>query len=164
MMVIKYYTIQDKNIKSDTFSNIDTTTRANTLKVFYNIVKHVDYEVYDGIEETIESFNDGNIDPDKEALVILYCITAQDILNAQLLLRCVEDDEPITLQYDNDINITGFVEDYEVDDNGQLCITLCAPHENGYRTATTRFVAPPYMRIAEKQEKKHCLHPLKETR
>ena len=46
MMIIKYNTVQDKNFDSDTFANIDTTTRTNSLKVFYDIVKHVEYDVY----------------------------------------------------------------------------------------------------------------------
>lgn len=161
MKFIKYSTVQDKNFDSDTFANIDTTTRTNSLKVFYDIVKHVEYEVYHDIDEVIKRFNDGNIDPDKEALVKLSEINEQDLSDAQLILRCVEDDEPITLQYDNDINITGFIEDYEVDDCGRLCFTLCAPHANGYRTEQTHFIAPTDMRIADRQEKKHCLHPIK---
>ena len=93
-------------------------------------------------------------------VVPLYDITQEDLSNAQLILRCFEDDEPITLQY-KDTNITGFIEDYTVNDNGQLCFTLCAPHENGYCTEQTRFIAPTDMRIADRQEKKHCLHPIK---
>lgn len=46
MMIIKYSTVQDKNFNSDTFANIDTTTRTNSLKVFYDIVKHVEYIAY----------------------------------------------------------------------------------------------------------------------
>lgn len=161
MMIIKYNTVQDKNFDSDTFANIDTTTRTNSLKVFYDIVKHVEYDVYEDIQETIKRFNDGNIDPDTEALVPLYGITKDDLKNAVLILRCEGDDEPITLQYDNGVNVTGFIEDYEVDDCGRLQITLCAPNENGYRTEQTHFTAPTDMRIADKQEKKHCLHPIK---
>lgn len=160
MRFIKYSTVQDKNFDSDTFANIDTTTRTNSLKVFYDIVKHVEYDVYHDFDEVIKRLNDGNIDPDTEALVPLYDITQEDLSNAQLILRCFEDDEPITLQY-KDTNITGFIEDYTVNDNGQLCFTLCAPHENGYRTEQTRFIAPTDMRIADRQEKKHCLHPIK---
>lgn len=163
MMIIKYNTVQDKNFDSDTFANIDTTTRTNSLKVFYDIVKHVEYEVYHDIDEVIKRFNDGNIDPDKEALVPLYEIYQHDITNAQLILRCEGDDEPITLQYDKGINVTGFIEDYEVNEVGQLYITLCAPNVNGYRTEQTHFIAPTDMRIADRQEKKHCLHPLKKN-
>ena len=54
MMIIKYNTVQDKNFDSDTFANIDTTTRTNSLKVFYDIVKHVEYDVYEDIQETIK--------------------------------------------------------------------------------------------------------------
>lgn len=79
MMIIKYNTVQDKNFDSDTFANIDTTTRTNSLKVFYDIVKHVEYDVYEDIQETIKRFNDGNIDPDTEALVPLYGITKDDL-------------------------------------------------------------------------------------
>lgn len=161
MMIIKYSTVQDKNFNSDTFANIDTTTRTNSLKVFYDIVKHVEYDVYEDIQETIKRFNDGNIDPDTEVLVPLYEITKDDLKNAVLILRCEGDDEPITLQYDNGINITGFIEDYEVNEDGQLCFTLCAPTENGYRTEQRHFIAPTCMRIADRKEYKHCLHPLK---
>jgi len=86
--------------------------------VFYDIVKHVEYDVYHDFDEVIKRLNDGNIDPDTEALVPLYDITQEDLSNAQLILRCFEDDEPITLQY-KDTNITGFIEDYTENDNGQ---------------------------------------------